>query len=139
MESGNSRPAGSRATILMVDDDELIRNLVNAILKGCGYEVLVADGGLKALQLGEQFRDDIDLLLADVIMPDLNGPEVAHRLRSLRPALKVLFMSGYTGNVLIEQGGLPPGADIVSKPFTSQDLAQRVRQVLQGAAVTEQN
>ncbi len=120
-------------TVLLVEDEEELRRLVARILTSYGYQVLVAENGEEALRLAQQTRETIHLVLSDVIMPDLYGPEVARRIRALRPDVRVLHMSGYTDNAVVLQGVLDEGLPYLQKPFTPSALAARVREVLDEA------
>ncbi len=119
-------------TILLVEDQESLREVVREILVDLGYQVLAAGGGEAALALAREHRGQLHLLLSDVVMPEMSGSELAARLVALRPGLKVLFMSGYTSEVLGRHGAVGPAIQLIEKPFTRQALAQRMRQVLLG-------
>jgi len=119
-------------TILLVEDEQAVRRLVRDMLVRNGYRVLEAEGGERALQLFERHRRDVDLLLTDVVMPEMNGRELAARLLERRPDLKVVYMSGYTGDAIDGSGGLEPGAILIQKPFTPRTLLRRVREALAG-------
>ena len=117
-------------TILLVDDTDAIRSIAHRILTRYGYNVLVARSGAEAMSVHEHYSGRIQLLLTDLMMPEMDGRELAKRLRAERPGLKLLFMSGYTeGSVLGKNGGVR-GASFIGKPFTPDDLAQRVKEVL---------
>ena len=122
-------PHGSE-TILVVEDDEAVLELVVESLSARGYNVLHTDDPRAAEQLLEDQEQHVDLLFSDVVMPGLYGPELASRLCEHNPELKVLYMSGYTRGSFQEQGRLPPGVDLLEKPFTRERLHQAVRQVL---------
>jgi PAS domain S-box-containing protein len=121
-------PRGSE-TVLLVEDEAGVRSLAGVILRSCGYEVLEAADGQQALHLCQEHASTIHLLVSDVVMPRMNGPRLADDLRQMRPALRVLFVSGYT-----DEGTLPHGTQIpghfLQKPFTPASLAGKVRQVL---------
>jgi signal transduction histidine kinase len=117
-------------TILVVEDEEIVRDLVCAVLEDQGYNVLCAADGLDALEQAEKFDGTIDLLVTDVIMPHLNGPELAARLVELRPGMKVLYVSGYSNNDIGNHGVLDRGFELLQKPFTPQTLALKVRDVI---------
>ena len=119
-------------TILLVEDQESLREVVREILVDLGYQVLAAGGGEAALALAREHRGQLHLLLSDVVMPEMSGSELAARLVALRPGLKVLFMSGYTSEVLGRHGAVGPAIQLIEKPFTRQALARRMRQVLLG-------
>ncbi len=124
-----------RETLLLVEDEPLVRKLAEDILTAHGYKVLVAQDGFEALQLVRENKPRIDLLVSDVIMPGLNGRELHQRLLPLYPGLRVLFISGYTQNVLTQQGGLNADVELVQKPFTIQALLERVRLVIDRPSV----
>ena len=119
-----------RETVLVVEDDEAVRELAREILEKNGYTVLEARHGVEALLISDRHNGPIHLLLTDVIMPQLNGRDLAQRLTSLRPDAKVLYMSGYTTKDLISHGMLDPGVAFLQKPFTPDGLALKVRQIL---------
>ena len=119
---------GGTETILVVEDTEPVRQAARAALRRLGYEVLTAGGGQEALALLERHAGQVHLLLTDVRMPGMSGPEVAQRIRGARPGVRVLYMTGYGGDAL---AGLPVDPrDIVEKPFTLEGLGRRVREAL---------
>ncbi|MFQ5932321.1 MAG: ATP-binding protein, partial [Nitrospiraceae bacterium] len=117
-------------TVLLAEDEPKVRGLVRDTLCRYGYTVLEARHGIEALVLGAQHKGPIHLLLTDVVMPQLSGPELAGQLRSSRAALKVLYISGYTQDAVAHQGVLDPGVMLLQKPFTSDVLVRKVREVL---------
>ncbi|MEO8593175.1 MAG: PAS domain S-box protein [Candidatus Solibacter sp.] len=117
-------------TILAVEDHEGVRSLMVGALESSGFRVLQAASGTEALTQAEQYQDTIHLLLTDVIMPGMTGKEVADRLTVLRPAIKVLFISGYSGEVIAHRGVLDAGVDYLPKPFTPDSLVAKVREML---------
>ena len=121
-------------TILLVEDDESLRELTIALLTGEGYKVLPANNGASALALALQDPNEIHLLLTDVVMPEMNGPDLAAQLKAHRPGLNVLYMSGYTGKLLSHHGVLEAETALLHKPFTKRDLLVRVGACLQKAA-----
>jgi len=121
---------GGAETILVVEDQAEVRNLAVTALRKCGYTVHSAADGAEALSFSRQFDGPIHLLLTDVIMPGITGREIADKLRGERPGLRVLFMSGYTANVIAHHGVLDAGIDYLQKPFTPELLAGKVREVL---------
>ncbi|HEV3076296.1 MAG TPA: response regulator [Thermoanaerobaculia bacterium] len=123
------RPDGSE-TVLVLEDEPALRQLVLTLLEGGGYTVLVADGVEAALALAERHPGAIHLLLTDVVMPGLSGPEAAARLLAVRPEARVLYMSGYAGDPIGRRGLLPAGAPLLLKPFTEAGLLRMVREVL---------
>ncbi|HKO31401.1 MAG TPA: PAS domain S-box protein [Nitrospiraceae bacterium] len=122
-------PCGSE-TVLLAEDDEMVRALAQAILGRYGYTVLTARNGNDALHLAQEGSEKIHLLLTDTIMPMMNGPELAKRFRAIRPETKVLLMSGYTDKVISFTAALEPGTAFLQKPFTPQTLTHKVREVL---------
>ena len=124
-----SLPRGSE-TILLVEDDEAVRGLAQLILEEMGYRVLAASGGEEAERLSAGWEGPIHLMLSDVIMPGMNGREVADLLRPRRPEMRTIFMSGYTGDAVLRKGIVAEGGDFIQKPFTPTILAVKVRQVL---------
>jgi CheY-like chemotaxis protein len=128
-ESGSKRVRGSE-TILVVEDHEGVRGLIVGTLELCGFRILQAGEGRSALRLAKQYVGTIDLLLTDVIMPGMNGKEVADQLKAARPGLKVLFMSGYSGELIAHRGVLDAGVDYLPKPFTPDALTAKVREML---------
>lgn len=126
------RPRGSE-TVLVVEDEAALRPLIRAALESDGYDVHDAATAEAALSLAGGLSGPIDLLLTDIVMPGLSGPDVASRLAAARPEVRVLFMSGYSGNVVGHRNILPPGAELLGKPFTLQGLLEKVREVLDSA------
>jgi CheY-like chemotaxis protein len=126
-----SRPAaGQGETLLVVEDEDALRDVAGRILSGAGYKVLAAECGAKALELAAGHEGAIDLLLSDVVMPGMLGKELAERLTGVRPKTRVLYMSGYAQPVLHSQGTLDPGVALLEKPFTADDLLTAVRKRL---------
>jgi signal transduction histidine kinase len=134
-----ARTAGSELTIrgtetiLVCEDDPQVRDLTVALLKACGYLVLELENPLEADRVCQQHAGRIDLLLTDVVMREMSGPELARRMQTLRPQSKVLFMSGYANNAIVHQGVLDAGIAFLAKPFTPSALAGKVRDVLDQA------
>jgi two-component system, cell cycle sensor histidine kinase and response regulator CckA len=119
-------------TILLVEDEALVRDLASRVLHEQGYTVLVANNGWEALRLAREHIGVIHLLLTDVVMPGIGGKALADQLMAVFPNLKVLFTSGYTNNSVVTQGMLLPGIKFLEKPFSSVSLTHKVREVLDG-------
>jgi CheY-like chemotaxis protein len=126
-ETTASRGSG---TILLVEDEDIVRGLTRKILTQAGYNVLDADGGEEAIRLCRTHVGPIDLLLTDVVMPEMSGKEVADRLLELRPEIRVLFMSGYTDEAIVQHGVLDANVEFIQKPFTWLKLTQKVTDLL---------
>ncbi|HEX4995762.1 MAG TPA: response regulator, partial [Methylomirabilota bacterium] len=125
---------GRGETILLVEDAQRVRAVVREILEMSGYVVLEARQGAEALEISNRHAGPIHLLVTDVVMPQMSGRELAQRLATLRPELKVLYMSGYTDDAIVRHGVLASGIAFLSKPFTPNALALKVREVLDGVA-----
>jgi signal transduction histidine kinase/CheY-like chemotaxis protein len=122
-------PRGNE-TILLAEDEEPVRSLTCRILQQLGYTVVAASGGAEAIRLAEQHVGPIDLLVTDVVMPEINGRKLAERLTLMRPGLKVLFLSGYTDDAVVRHGVLQADVAFLQKPFAIEALARKVRQSL---------
>jgi len=119
-------------TVLLTEDDPLVRLLVRTVLVRAGYAVLEAAGGKEALVLAEDHTGPIHLLLTDVVMPEMSGRELMHRLAERRPDVKVLYVTGYSDEAVAQHGVLDPGTAFLPKPFTPEVLTRKVREVLDG-------
>ncbi|MFL6519878.1 MAG: ATP-binding protein [Chthoniobacterales bacterium] len=117
-------------TVLVVEDEDIVRELVCEVLEHQGYNVLCARDGIEALNLAEDYDSEIHLLVTDVIMPHMNGHELALKLTALRPDMKVLYVSGYSDNDIGDHGTLDPRYELLQKPFTPQVLARKIRDVI---------
>jgi signal transduction histidine kinase len=117
-------------TVLVVEDEEIVRELVCEVLEDQGYTVLCAANGAEALAMSRNYRGKIDLLVTDVIMPQMNGHELAIKLTEERPETKVLYVSGYSDNDIGDHGMLDPRYELLQKPFTPQTLARKIREVM---------
>jgi two-component system, cell cycle sensor histidine kinase and response regulator CckA len=123
-------PDAPAPTILLVEDELQVRRLTSAMLSRLGFQVMEAGSASEALELLDHNSTPISLLLADVVMPGMSGPELARKVSSLRPGMAVLFMSGYTGGGVLGQGLLDPGTPFIQKPFTFKSLADQIRHAL---------
>jgi CheY-like chemotaxis protein len=124
-------------TVLVAEDEEIVRELVCDVLEEQGYNVLRAADGIAALRTAGEFDGHIDLLVTDVIMPHMNGPELAERLSAVRPEMKILFVTGYSDNDIGNHGVLDPRIQLLQKPFTPEVLARKIRDVLEKRSVVE--
>ena len=122
-------PRGTE-TVLVVEDEAMVRDILTRTLREQGYRVLEAMDGEQALRVASEYAGEIHLLVTDVVMPQMNGQELSERLAAVRPGIKTLFVSGYTDNAIVRKGILKPGIVFLQKPFTAAALARKVRQVL---------
>jgi CheY-like chemotaxis protein len=120
-------------TILFAEDSESLREMGREYLQSIGYTVLPAASGKEALQQAKDFGKTIHLLVTDVVMPELNGPDLARQIVALRPEIKVIFTSGYTSETLAQRGSLDPSVAYIQKPYRPKALARRIREVLDGS------
>ncbi len=127
--SGATAPRGTE-TILLVDDDPGVRNIARITLEKAGYGVIEASGGEEALSAAAARRGGIDLLMTDVVMPRMSGKELARKLEATCPGMKVLYLSGYTANVISHHGILEADLDFLQKPFSSFELLTKMREIL---------
>jgi two-component system cell cycle sensor histidine kinase/response regulator CckA len=126
----SAEPAGGNETILLVEDDASVRMLLRDALRKLGYRVVEAKQGLEACLLASQELDRLDLLLTDMVMPGMGGRELAQHLITIKPDLRILFMSGYTDDVGILAGHEQGTSGFLQKPFTPELLARTVRKIL---------
>jgi two-component system, cell cycle sensor histidine kinase and response regulator CckA len=126
------RLAHGSETVLLIEDDGPLRDVVREILEGAGYTVLVADGGAKALHIAAEYTGAIQLIVTDVIMPGLSGRKAAEMIKAARSEVEILFMSGYTSEAIAKHGVLEAGAKFLNKPFTTEGLLRKIRDVLDG-------
>ena len=124
------RPVTGSETILLVEDEGVVRALATSVLQDLGYKVLPSTSPEDALHIGERHTGPIDLLLTDVVLPGMSGRKVADHLTFLRPTMKVLYMSGYTDYAVARHGVLETNTVFLQKPFTPTSLARKVREVL---------
>ncbi len=121
-----------KETILLVEDEDMIRNLAEQILADRGYRVLAAANANEAIELADQLGDDLDLLLTDIVMPGTSGSDLAQRLLRARPELRVLYMSGYSDSLIFRYGKLQENSAFLQKPFSADVLERRIRDLLDG-------
>src|SRR5579863_9145574 len=126
----SSSQNGGSETVLLVEDEESVRQLVRETLESKGYKVLEADNGEAALRIVSNYSDKIDMLITDVVMPGMSGRELSARLCASRPQTKVLYLSGYTEDAIVHEGVVDPDTAFLQKPFTLQMLSRKVREVL---------
>lgn len=134
-ESFELTAAGGSETVLVVEDEPLVRSLAVRGLQDQGYRVLQAEDGPAALAASRAYDGDIHLLVTDVVMPGMNGKELADRLSAERTGLRVLYVSGYTDHAVVRHGVLEEGIAFLSKPFDMSSLARTVREVLDSGRV----
>lgn len=125
------QPLGGRETILLVEDEPEVLNLTTMMLEELGYHILSATTSAEAVRLTIEHKQDIHLLLTDVVLSDMNGLILSQKLRAISPNLKCLFMSGYTADVIARHGVLKEGIAFLQKPFSRMDLAAQVRKTLE--------
>jgi CheY-like chemotaxis protein len=125
-----SPDAAGGETLLLVEDQDEVREFAARVLQGRGYRVLLAAGGEAALALAGEFREPIHLLVTDVVLPGMSGYQIAGRLRESRPGIKVLYASGYPEAVIQQHRGLDVAVEVMRKPFAPDELAAKVREVL---------
>ncbi|MCB9850055.1 MAG: PAS domain S-box protein [Phycisphaerales bacterium] len=134
VDPANDVPLTGDETILVCEDDGPVRALAARMLAEAGYNVLIADGGARALELARKHEGPIHLLLTDVIMPRMNGRRLAESLARERPDIRTLYISGYTADVIAHRGVLDPDIEFLEKPFSQRDLLRRVRDALNGGS-----
>jgi CheY-like chemotaxis protein len=122
--------AGGSETVLLVEDEDSVRELVEELLRAAGYDVLTAGRPADALRLADDCAGPLHLLITDVVMPQMAGPDLARRLRGMRPGLKVLYLSGYSPGIVADRGVLEEGAMFLQKPFSAEALETKVRETL---------
>jgi CheY-like chemotaxis protein len=130
------KPAPARvnggATILLVEDRDDVRTVTRRMLQKCGYTVLEAGDGMEAIEISDRRQEPIQLLVTDVVMPGMSGRELAERLAPRRPGMKVLFMSGFTRDEILPEGGEATGTAFIQKPFKLDQLLAKVAEMLVG-------
>ena len=117
-------------TILLVEDEELVRCFTRTVLENNGYTVIEAAGGREALAAMESREREVSMLVTDVVMPHMSGRDLAQAVSRSHPTVKVLYVSGYSENVIIHQGVVDPGVDLIQKPFDIHELLGKVREIL---------
>jgi len=133
--ASGSVPRGTEQ-ILLVEDDDQVRDILEQILEGQGYHVLAASNGDEALTISQDLKRDIKLMITDVVMPQMSGRELAERVVALRPRVHILFMSGYTDDAIVRHGLLDEKLNFIQKPFDSATVARKVREVLDSDPLT---
>jgi two-component system, cell cycle sensor histidine kinase and response regulator CckA len=136
-KTGSGVQLRGRGTILLVEDDTAVRVVTRTVLRNAGYLVLDVANGEEALYLAEKHLDAIDLVLSDVVMPRMSGPELAERLWAARPSLNVLYMSGYTAGAIVQRGVLAPGVAFLQKPVAPNVLVHKVREILHAGKIDQ--
>jgi CheY-like chemotaxis protein len=131
-ERGVSSLVRGHETILLVEDEPMVRELFRDVLLEAGYTVLEAKNGMEALDIASSHGAPIQLMVTDVVMPGMAGGELVRRMATKRPEVKVLYVSGYTDDVLVRRGVIDSGANFLQKPFMPDDLARVVRGILDG-------
>jgi CheY-like chemotaxis protein len=119
-----------KQTVLLVEDEDMVRELMCEVLEREGYEVLACGHPAEGIEVSKRLGRQIDLLLTDVVMPGMNGREMADRIHTILPQLRVVFMSGYTEHALTQNGQVDPEVEYLQKPFTLQALTQKLDKVL---------
>jgi PAS domain S-box-containing protein len=132
-EKRQESPLSGTETILLVEDETSVRQLVERVLRSRGYDVLAATDGADAVRLASDAGLAVDLVLTDIVMPEMSGRELVEALHTGRPALRVLYMSGYTDDEIVRRGLHDPGMSFIQKPFTAENLAMHVRKALDAA------
>jgi two-component system, cell cycle sensor histidine kinase and response regulator CckA len=121
-------------TILLVEDEEMVRKLASEILRDKGYQVLVGENGEEAIRICREHKGQIDVMLTDVVMPAMNGKRLAESVGPIQPNMRVIYMSGYTDEAIVHHGVLDQGTNFIEKPFTAETLTSRIREVLRKSA-----
>jgi DNA-binding response OmpR family regulator len=128
----DGNPARATATVLVVEDEGPVRELILDVLRLQGYQVLEAQSGEEALAVAERHGGPIHLIVLDVVLPGVTAPDIVRRLRASRPALRALYISGYTGDQIGQHGLMQVGRDFLQKPFSVDALVLKVREALDG-------
>ena len=119
-------------TLVLVEDNAMVRRSMEATLRGNGYRVIAVDSGRRCIETVEGLADPVALLITDVVMPEMNGRDLARHVVSLNPRTKHLFMSGYTADIIAHHGVFDEGAPFIEKPFSAAELAIKVSEALKG-------
>ncbi|OIP34571.1 MAG: hypothetical protein AUK27_07325 [Deltaproteobacteria bacterium CG2_30_66_27] len=130
MESVGKDKDGRTGTILLVEDSDVVRNVIARMLEEGGFTVLPASSGVEALALARRGDTAIDLLLTDIVMPEMSGVELVDRIEKERPGMRILFMTGYADEVVVNEGILGKHRECIGKPFTQEQITKRVREIL---------
>src|SRR5208283_5161918 len=117
-------------TILLVEDEEMVRQFTKTLLENNGYKVIGVPGGKEALAAAEEHKCEFAMLVTDVVMPQMSGRELAQKLLAACPKVKIFFVSGYTGNAIVHRGMLDPGINFMQKPFDSREFLGKIREIL---------
>jgi DNA-binding NtrC family response regulator len=123
-------PGGGAETVLVVEDDESLCKMTVELLRDAGYEVLHAGNAETAVQIVKSANQPVDLLLSDVLLPDLNGVELSALLKGIQPGLRVLLVSGYTGDLIAQYRAMDPNVKLMEKPYTRRGLLAAIHEVL---------
>ena len=123
-------PKGKGELVLLVEDDPAVLDLAKNMIERIGYRVIKANHPEEAIKLAEKHCDEIMLLLTDIVMPNMHGKELAKHITGLCPKIRILFMSGYTADVIAHHGVLDENISYIQKPFSSDNIAQKIREVL---------
>ena len=130
-KQGSTDAFHGQETVLLVEDEEMVRNLTREILVMNGYQVLTASNGEEACKVCESYTDKIHLMITDVVMPQMSGRELCERVSKQRPEMAILYMSGYTDDAIVRHGVLDDGMPFLQKPFTPDSFARKVRELLE--------
>ena len=130
MEPEGRDKDGRSGTVLLVEDSDAVRDVVTCMLESDGLTILQATGGEEALALARRGEAPIDLLLTDIVMPGMSGVELADRLERERPGMRILFMTGFAEEAVVKEGILGKRRECIGKPFTREQIAKRVRELL---------
>ena len=130
METAGRGKDGRGGTVLLVEDSDVVRDVVARMLEGGGFTVLPASGGEEALALALRGDPPVDLLLTDIVMPEMDGVELADRMERERPGVRILFMTGYAEEAVVNEGILGKQRECIGKPFSQEQITKRVRKLL---------